>query len=140
MNFKISHCIVWTTELKKMDQIRRPNRRFRKNSPFNGEQAAFILIKFEQSKSIKEVQRAFRKGFYTKNLREVPNILAFTRIMQRFKEESALRPQVPAGRSSEPLRNNIEAVKKIFRAKSKMPHKGGSKSPWLKLLGQFGKF
>ena len=119
MNFKISHCIVWTTEFKKMDQIRSPNRRFRKNSPFNGEQAAFILTKYEQSKSIKEVQRAFRKGFYPKNPREVPNILAFTRIMQRFKEESALRPQVPAGRSSEPLRNNIEAVKKIFEQNPK---------------------
>ena len=87
MNFKISNCIVWTTELKKMDQICSPNRRFRKNSPFNGEQAAFILTKYEQSKSIKEVQRAFRKGFYPKNLCEAPNILAFTRNMQRFKEE-----------------------------------------------------
>ena len=41
---------VWTTELKKMDQIRSSNRRFRKNSPFNREQAPFILTKYEQSK------------------------------------------------------------------------------------------
>ena len=119
MNLKITHCIVWTTELKKMDQIRSPNHRFRKNSPFNGEQAAFILTKYEQSKSVEEVQRAFRKGFYPNNPREVPNILGFTRIMQRFKEKSALRPQVPAGRSSEPLRNNIEAVKKFFEQNPK---------------------
>ena len=97
-----------------MDQIPSPNRCFRKNSPFNGQQAAFILTEYVQSKSIKEVQRKFRKEFYPNNPREVPNILAFTRILKRFQEESALRPQVPAGRSSEPLRNNIQAVKKIF--------------------------
>ena len=71
--------------------------------------------------------------FYQKNPRKVPNILAFTRILKRFQEESALRPQVPAGRSSEPLRNNIEAVKNFFEQNSKMPHKGGSKSPWVNL-------
>ena len=102
-----------------MDQIRSPNRHFRKNSPFNGKQAAFILSKYEEFKSIKEVQRAFRKEFYPKKPRQVPNILAFTRILKRFKEESALRPRVPAGRSSEPLRNNIDAVKKNFEQNPK---------------------
>ena len=62
---------------------------------------------------VKEVQRAFRKKFHPKNLRQVPNILTFTRILLRYKEESALLPQVAAGKSSEQLRNNIEAVKKI---------------------------
>ena len=78
-------------------------------------QGAFILTKFGQPKSIKEVQRPFRKKFYLKNPRQFPNILAFTRNLQGIKEESALRPQVSACRTSERLRNSIEAVKKFER-------------------------
>ena len=50
-----------------MDQIRSPNRHFRKDSPFNGQLASLIIAKYEQSKSIKEVQRAFRTEFYSKS-------------------------------------------------------------------------
>ena len=64
------------------------------------------------------VQRAFRKEFYPKNPRQVPKIRAFTRILQRFKEESALRPQVPVGRSRE--HNNVEAVKNCFEQNPKI--------------------
>ena len=99
-----------------MDQIRSPNRSFRNNFIFNEKQGAFILTKYEQSKSIKEVQRAVREEFYPMNPRQDLSILAFTRILQLFKEESALRLQVTTGRSSEQLRNNIEAVK-IFSNK-----------------------
>ena len=109
-NSSLYHLNYW---ILKMDQLRSPNRCSRKNSSFNWKQGAFILAKYEQSKSIKEVQRAFRKKFHPKNLRQVPNILTFTRILLRYKEESALLPQVAAGKSSEQLRNNIEAVKKI---------------------------
>ena len=115
-NFSLYRLDYW---IGKMDQIRSPNRHFRKNSPFNGKQAAFILSKYEELKSIKEVQRAFRKEFSPKKPREVLNILAFTRIIKRFKEESALRPRVPAGRSSESLRNNIDAVKLFFEQNPK---------------------
>ena len=81
---------------------------FKKYSPFNGQYALFIIVKYEQSKSIKKIQRAFRREFYPKAPRKVPNIVAFTRILKRFKEETALEPQAPTGGSSEPLQNNIE--------------------------------
>ena len=63
-NFSLYRLYYW---IEKMDQICSPNRSFRKNSPFNEKQAAFILTKYEQSKSIKEVQRKFRMEFYQKN-------------------------------------------------------------------------
>ena len=50
--------------------------------------------------------------FYLKNPRQLPN-MKFTTILQPL---SAFRPQVLADRSSERLRDNIGAVKKIFRA------------------------
>ena len=66
-------------------------------------------------------QKKIQKGILPEESTcEVPNILAFTRILKPFQEESSLRPQVPAGRSSEPLRNNIEAVKKFFEQNPKL--------------------
>ena len=101
-----------------MNQIRSPSRHFRKNSPFNGQQASFIIVKYKQSKSNK-VKRVFRKEFYPKALRKVSNILAVTSILKHFKEETALRPQAPAGRSSEPLQYNIQTVKIYFEQNPK---------------------
>ena len=98
-----------------MDQICSPSRHFRKNSPFNGQQTSFIIVKYEQSKSIKDVQRTFRRKFHSKVPRKVHNILASTGILKYFKEETALRPQSHACRSSESLQNNIETVKIYFR-------------------------
>ena len=53
---------------------------------FNGQQKSFISVKYEQSKSI--VQRAFRREFYSKAPRKVPNIFAFTRILKLCKEKN----------------------------------------------------
>ena len=81
-----------------------------KNSHFNGQRPSFIIVKCEQSQSIKEVKRAFRREFYPKAPRKVLNILAFARILKHFKKETALRSQAPTGSSSMPLQNNIETV------------------------------
>ena len=82
-----------------------------KKRPFNGKQGTLFLIKYEQCKNF---QRAFGKEFYLENVRQVPNIPAFTRILQRFKEESAHRQQVHAGRSSERLvAAKVQASRKI---------------------------
>ena len=116
-----------------MDQIRSPSRQFRKNSPFNRQQVSFIVVKYEQSKSIKAVQRAFRREFYPKSTRKVPNILSFTRTLKRFKEETALWPQVPGGRTSESLQNNIDTVKNHFEQNRKWQCKANGKSAWLEL-------
>ena len=69
----------------KMRQKRIPSRHFRKNRPSTGskEHLSSENIGIEESKSIKEVQRAFRKEFYQKKHRQVPIILAFTRIHKK---------------------------------------------------------
>ena len=58
--------------------------------------------------------KSIQNGILSKAPRKVLNILALTRILKRFKEETAVRPQAPAGRSNEPLQNNIETVKIYF--------------------------
>lgn len=65
---------------------------FRETSLFTEEQVTFIVMKFEDLKSMKLVQRSFRKEFYPKNPRKVPYILAFYRIVKRFKEEESVHP------------------------------------------------
>ena len=122
----------------KMNQIRSPSRHFRKNSPFNGQQTPFIIVKYEQSNIIKEVQRAFRRKFYPKARRKVPCILAFTRT---FKEETTFRPQAPACRQSKrAIAVQHRNCENLFWTKSEMPCKASSKSAWLELRSNLENF
>ena len=85
-----------------------PNCHFRKYSLFNGQQASYIIVKYEQWKSINDVQRAFRREFYPKALCKGPNNLAYTRILKRFKEEIALQQQAPADTEQQRYTDNFK--------------------------------
>ena len=67
-----------------MNQICSPSYHFRKNSLFNGQQASFFIVKYKQSKSIKEVQRAFRRKFYPKAPRKDAQYLGIHKNFETF--------------------------------------------------------
>ena len=95
-----------------------PKRSFRFNSPFSTEQCAFVIFEYGRLQSLKLVQREFRKKYFPKNPREVPRLMAFHRLVERFKKDAAVRPKVtpgPPGTSAE----DVQRVKSFFQRKKK---------------------
>ena len=101
-----------------MAPVRSPKRSFRLNSPFSTEQCAFVIFEYGRLQSLKLVQREFRKKYFPKNPREVPRLMAFHRLVERFKKDAAVRPKVtpgPPGTSAE----DVQRVKSFFQRKKK---------------------
>ena len=65
----------------KMSQLRinsrRPSFSLRSDSPFSTEESIFIIPKFGELKNTTLIRRAFRKEFYLKNPRQVPQFTQF---------------------------------------------------------------
>ena len=90
-----------------------PPRHFNKCSPFNQEQATFIVFKFGELQSIKRTQRAFRMKFFPKHPRRVPDILAFRRILDRFKNHATVKPQQATTGKRIITEQEVQRVKRV---------------------------
>ena len=67
-------------------------------SPFTKVQIPWIIYKMGELNNIKLDQRAFRLKFHPKNPREVPNYMAFKRLVERFESSGGqTRPKSPPG-------------------------------------------
>ena len=55
-----------------------PIRHFKANSPFNTEQAGWIVKKFAEVKSLTAVRQAFRLKFFPRKPATVPRLNAFS--------------------------------------------------------------
>ena len=86
---------------------RQPKFSFRKDSPFNAEQSAFIILKFGELKNVALVRRAFGTKFYPQHPRMLPHRGQFKRVIDNFLESASVRPTVPVGRP--------DGQKKTFR-------------------------
>ena len=95
-----------------------PKRSFRFNSPFSTEQCAFVIFEYGRLQSLKLVQREFRKKYFPKNPREVPRLMAFHRLVERFKKDAAVRPKVTPG-PPETSAEDVQRVKSFFQRKKK---------------------
>ena len=93
-------------------------RAHRSNSPFTTEEETWIILEFGALKNILLVRRAFRIKF-KKNPKEVPLIMAFRRLVERFQQEGEVKPQVPAGRPplSEEQVEEVRAFLKPYQQK-----------------------
>ena len=96
-----------------MAPVRSPKRSFRLNSPFSKEQCTFIIFEYGRLQSLKMVQRAFRKKFFPKNPRKVPKLHAFSRLVERFQKDAAVRPKTTPG-SPETSAEDVQRVKSFF--------------------------
>ena len=90
-----------------------PCRSFRRNSPFSKEQASWIVLKYGELKSLTQVRRAFRLHFFRDSNRNVPNLLAFNRLIQRFKVTASVRPAKTPGRAPPPP-DEVQKVEQFF--------------------------
>ena len=90
-----------------------PYRRLKSNSPFTKEQASWIVLKYGELKSLTRVRRAFRLNFFRDKSRKVPDILAFKRLVQRFKESGSVRPVQTPGRAPLPP-DDVRRVNQFF--------------------------
>lgn len=90
-----------------------PVRHFRKDSPFSKEQASWIIPKFGEIKSLSKLRRAFRRKFFPKNPRCVPDLKAFQRLVTRFDASAAVRPPTPPGPNAA-TDEDVERVKEFF--------------------------
>ena len=86
-----------------------PGRASRLSSPFSVAEAKFVIQCYNDVKSITSVRRAFRNQFYKHQPDKVPKILSFRRLIDRFENEHAVRPQVPQGR----LKTTEKQVKQV---------------------------
>ena len=93
--------------------VRSPLTRFRLDSPFTAQQSTFIILKYGELKSVVSVMRAFRKEFYPNNPRYVPNRKIFERVVQRFKSNASVRPNLSLG-SPPSTAQDIARVKNFF--------------------------
>ena len=80
-----------------MTHKRRASRNFEESSPLIKEVNIYYFEIRPQLRSIKKVQREYRKHCFSNHLCRVPNILVFRRIVKRFEESGSVRPQVPKG-------------------------------------------
>lgn len=93
-----------------------PKRASLEKSPFNGEQVSWIILKYGELKNVSAVKRAFSTQFYKHHPREVPNYMAFKRIIDRFLEsEGHTRPKVKGGLKPPIPQDQITAVKLFFK-------------------------
>ena len=90
-----------------------PNRHFKVNSPFNNEQAGWIVERFAELKSLTAVRRAFRLKFSPRKPKAVPRLNVFQRLVDRFRTVAATRPCVPSGRHPTTAAE-VEQVKDFF--------------------------
>ena len=101
-----------------MAPVRSPRRGFRLDTPFSKEQSAFIIFEYGRLQSLKLVQREFRKKYCPKNPRQVPRLTAFFRLVDRFKNEAAVRPKVSHG-SPQISDADVQRVKSFFQRNKK---------------------
>ena len=101
-----------------MAPVRSPQRMFRLNSPFSKEQSAFVIFEYGRLQSLKLVQREFRKKYFPKNPRKVPGLHAFHRLVERFKKEAAVKPEVTHG-SPQTTPEDVQRVKSFFQRNKK---------------------
>ena len=73
-----------------------------KPSPFTPEQETWIVLKFGELKSATRVRRLFRKEFQVVP-QHIPNLKAFSRVVNRFKETGCVKGRNPPG----PLKTKI---------------------------------
>ena len=75
-------------------------RHFRSTGPFSKDEAKWVILKYEELKSVQNVRRAFRKQFYfyPSHPKKVPGRWAFERLLERFKDTGSLKPEKPTGR------------------------------------------
>ena len=97
-----------------------PARRSRLVTPFTKEQSSWVIIKYGEVKSHILVRRAFRNKFFPENPRQVPALMAFSRLISRFEKDAAIRPQAPSGTSpTYDRKQDCQKVKMFFRNKKK---------------------
>ena len=120
--YRKAHFFIFTiVSFRRLDLKNLPNTQ--PKSPLQEKfffQRATGVLHHHQIRTVEEHQRS--PSSHQKEIlssRKVPNILNFTRIVKRIKQETALRPQAPAGRSSEPLQNNIDC-KNLCKAESEI--------------------
>ena len=87
----------------KMSQLRitswRPSFSFHSDSPLSTVESIFIKLKLRELKNATLLRRAFRKEFYLKNPRHVPQLTQFQRMYDRFLMTAASQPSTLAGKS-----------------------------------------
>ena len=69
-----------------MAKVKSPKRASLKTSPFTAEQVTWVILKYGELKQVRAVQRAFATHFYRKKYREVPNYMAFKRLINWFEQ------------------------------------------------------
>ena len=74
-----------------------PKFSFRKNSPFNAETLAFIILKYRELKNVELVRRAFGTKFYPQHPRVLLYRGQFKRVIDNFLKSASVRPTVPFG-------------------------------------------
>ena len=88
-------------------------------SPFTKDQIPWVIFKFGELKNIKKVQRSFRLEFCPSRPKDVPNYMAFKRLVERFEKSGGQsRPMCPPGRAPT-SQEDITAVKGFFMANKK---------------------
>ena len=91
-----------------------PIRHFRSTGPFSKDEAKWVILKYEELKSVQNVRRAFRKQFYPSHPKKVPGRWAFERLLERFKDTGSLKPEKPTGRR--PItKEQVDEVEKFFK-------------------------
>ena len=91
-----------------------PNRHFKTNSPFNYEQAGWVVEKCAGLESLTVVRRAFRFKFSPRKPAAIPHLNAFQRLVERFRMVAATRPCVRSGRQLM-TPGEMEQVRDFFR-------------------------
>ena len=96
-----------------------PNRHFKTNSPFNYEQAGWVVEKCAGLESLTVVRRAFRLKFSPRKPAAIPHLNAFQRLVDRFRMVAATRPCVRSG--CQPMTpGEMEQVRDFFRKMSQL--------------------
>ena len=107
-----------------------PHRAHQSSSPFSSEEETWIILDYGTLKNTLLVRRAFSIQF-KKNPKNIPDIMAFNRLIKRFKDEGDVKPKVPEGRPAL-SEEKVEEVKAPSRITSSS--KCTSPSPSLDII------
>ena len=83
-------------------------------SPFTPEQETWIVLKYGELQSLISVRRLFRKEFKV-TPQHIPTLMAFSRVVTRFKETGCVKAQNPPGPNKTKITDeNITTIKALM--------------------------
>ena len=84
------------------------------NLVFKKEEIIFITKKICEGENVQNIRRSFRKKFYPKTPRKVPNYACFLSVKKRLIETGSAHPQTTNPKRSPTSPSTIERVKDFF--------------------------